>query len=249
MVSLHLPLTGKAPLCPAKPGKPLRLAGCERRSASCRTVVAAAGPSGGFASLEDWLVSCGGVVEGVRLAGAGASRGLVATADLQPGQRLISVPASCQVRHDQVPDARLLALFDRVPKGAPPTMAPATAHPGGRGGNGLAGTEQGSAWQFKQALLLLWHLVRSPRLAPAAGAAMALRLPPRSAGHNGSGGGGANSAAAVSSSSPLEPYLAQLPGIAPGAPTPLIGMCMSDAAVEQLQYVLACFRLNRQQWC
>jgi hypothetical protein len=38
------------------------------------------------------------------------------------------------------------------------------------------------------------------------------------------------------SSSPLQPYLAQLPGLAPGVPTPRVAMIMYDDAVDELQY-------------
>ncbi len=38
------------------------------------------------------------------------------------------------------------------------------------------------------------------------------------------------------SGSPLQPYLAMLPGLAVGAPAPRLGMLLSDEAVQELQY-------------
>eukprot|EP00195_Chlamydomonas_chlamydogama_P014915 CAMPEP_0202909216 /NCGR_PEP_ID=MMETSP1392-20130828/48680_1 /ASSEMBLY_ACC=CAM_ASM_000868 /TAXON_ID=225041 /ORGANISM="Chlamydomonas chlamydogama, Strain SAG 11-48b" /LENGTH=573 /DNA_ID=CAMNT_0049598897 /DNA_START=38 /DNA_END=1760 /DNA_ORIENTATION=+ len=96
--------------------------------------------------LETWVTESGGVVSGVRLSVVHdrqrglTKRDLRATQDLPAGQLLLSIPRPCQLRYDDVDDPRLTALFDKLPRGS--------------------GASGGPAWQFKQALVLLWHLSR-----------------------------------------------------------------------------------------
>ncbi|GIL84581.1 hypothetical protein Vretifemale_13237, partial [Volvox reticuliferus] len=175
--------------------------------------------------LEEWLRNHGGTVNGVELrpvlfpSGA-VDRQLRATCDHPAGALLISVPRMLQIRYDNIEEAAaaaatantstdgavapgavsaaaaaaaakdtslaipavdavaLVALYDMMPKGS---------------------DTGGTAWPFKQALTLLYHLSRGL-------------------------------------ASPLLPYIAHLPGIAPGVSTPRVGMLMHDDAVEELQY-------------
>lgn len=135
------------------------------------------------ASLEGWLNANGGTISGVELTyykhqDGTYDRQLRATQPAAPGACLITVPKHCQVRYDNVDDERLLALFKLLPSGSDTGQA---------------------AWQFKQALTLLYHELR-----------------------------GVND--------PLHGYLGHLPGKLEGAPTPRIGMLLSDFALSELQY-------------
>lgn len=58
-----------------------------------------------------------------------------ASQDLNPGDRIIQVPEHCQLNYATATDPKLRALMERVPV-----------------------SEAGRpAWQFKMALLLVWH--------------------------------------------------------------------------------------------
>lgn len=61
--------------------------------------------------------------------------------DIEPGTQLLSIPSHIHVRTDQLPDPTLAKLFEMVPTGSD------------------TGT---GAWQFRQALVLLWHASRGP---------------------------------------------------------------------------------------
>ncbi|KAG2497137.1 hypothetical protein HYH03_004728 [Edaphochlamys debaryana] len=223
-------------LWPSLLAKPFKL-GPEARGARGLGVVvgAAAGGAGGgvLASapppLEEWLVANGGTVNGVALRttlfpSGLADRQLVATQDHAAGSLLLRVPRHLQLRYDNVlqaiqqatqanaeagekaagqvdsgeaafaippADARALAaLFDAMPKGSDTGEA---------------------AWQFKQALTILYHLSRG-------------------------------------TASPLLPYLAYLPGLAPGVPTPRVAMLMDSTAVDELQYGLLVQDIRNQQY-
>lgn len=129
-------------------------------------------------------------------------RTLVATTDHPAGALLISVPQHLQVRYDNVQQAAAAAAALDTNQaecqghpqfGIPPSDAAALvslfdAMP--------RGSDSGQpAWQFRQALTLLYHVSRG-------------------------------------ADSPLAPYLAHLPGLAPGVPTPRVGMLMADDAVQ-----------------
>jgi hypothetical protein len=142
---------------------------------------------------------------------AGAvDRQLRATHDHPPDSLLISVPRFLQVRYDNIEAAAAAA--------APADTHPAAALSGDATSSPLSipaadavavtalygmmpqGSDTGAAaWQFKQALTILYHLSRG-------------------------------------SASPLLPYLAHLPGLSPGVPTPRVAMLMHDDAVDELQY-------------
>ncbi|KAG2448261.1 hypothetical protein HYH02_006845 [Chlamydomonas schloesseri] len=186
---------------------------------SARSSGGGAGADGSWpAPLDQWLVAHGGVVNGVQLrqvlypSGA-TDRLLVATRDLAPGDLLISVPSPLQLRYDNIEAAAEAAADGGGIEGPCPEQGPAAGEAAALSippAEAAAlvklyeqmprGSDTGApAWQFKQALTILYHLSR--------GAA-----------------------------SPLQPYLAQLPGLAPGVPTPRVAMLMYDDAVDELQY-------------
>uniref|UniRef100_A0A7S3R5E5 SET domain-containing protein n=2 Tax=Dunaliella tertiolecta TaxID=3047 RepID=A0A7S3R5E5_DUNTE len=86
--------------------------------------------------LGRWLQTCGGQLEGASFDG----RELRAAQDLEERSLLVAVPEVGQLRYDLIKDPKLLKLFDKLPKAS-------------NGGNA-------PAWQFKQALAVLWHLSR-----------------------------------------------------------------------------------------
>ncbi|KAL6763295.1 hypothetical protein V8C86DRAFT_2498338 [Haematococcus lacustris] len=95
------------------------------------------GPQQEQQQLISYITRNGGLVQHVELQG----RELRATKALEPGSLCATVPRCCQLRWDDAHmDPRLLALFQKIPRGQDDA------------GSG--------AWQFKQALILLWHQVR-----------------------------------------------------------------------------------------
>lgn len=91
-----------------------------------------------------------------------ATRQLQARQAAAKGDVLLRIPLSCQLRYDHLPEPALNSLFERVP----------------------VGSDSGkSAWQFKQALLLLWHHLQGeasplhPYLAVLPGLARGLAVP------------------------------------------------------------------------
>ncbi|EFJ45529.1 hypothetical protein VOLCADRAFT_105987 [Volvox carteri f. nagariensis] len=199
-----------------------------------RTVCGASHCSGGditslghLPRLEEWLRNHGGTVNGVELRSvmfpSGAvDRQLRASEDHPAGTLLIAVPRMLQIRYDNIEEAAATAAAAVNPD-AVNVAAAAVAEAGAAGaaqdsasslvipaadaaalvalyGMMPRGSDTGAAaWQFKQALTLLYHLSRG-------------------------------------SASPLLPYLAYLPGLARGVPTPRVAMLMYDDAVDELQY-------------
>mmetsp|Transcript_22365 Transcript_22365/g.38234 ORF Transcript_22365/g.38234 Transcript_22365/m.38234 type:complete len:519 (+) Transcript_22365:2-1558(+) len=101
----------------------------------------------GAANLQQWILQAGGEIQGIQLHlqrasdGAVTGRQLKADKAILKGQLLASIPKACQLRYDGVQDERLLCLFQKLP----------------------VGSDSGTAsWQYKQALLLLWHQSLGP---------------------------------------------------------------------------------------
>ncbi|KAF5836170.1 hypothetical protein DUNSADRAFT_6322 [Dunaliella salina] len=86
--------------------------------------------------LGRWLKNCGGELEGANFHG----RELRTAQDLEESSLLVAVPEVGQLRYDLIKDPKLLKLFDKLPRSS-------------SGYNAIA-------WQFKQALAVLWHLSR-----------------------------------------------------------------------------------------
>ncbi|KAG2442493.1 hypothetical protein HXX76_002579 [Chlamydomonas incerta] len=170
--------------------------------------------------LEQWLVAHGGVVNGVELRQvlypSGASdRLLVASRDHAAGDLLVSVPAALQLRYDNI------------------EAAAAAAAAAGGGGLDAAGTDDLVAGAGGASLGI-----------PPAEAAALLRLFDEMPRGSDTGAPAWQFKQALTflyhlsrgAASPLQPYLAHLPGLAPGVPTPRVAMLMYDDAVDELQY-------------
>ncbi len=131
----------------------------------------------------------------------------MATTDHPAGALLISVPRHLQVRYDNVQQAAEAADAQntvQAGQAAPACQAHSQCAIPSSDAAALVslfdamppGSDSGQpAWQFRQALTLLYHVSRG-------------------------------------ADSPLAPYLAHLPGLAPGVPTPRVGMLMADDAVQ-----------------
>ncbi|GIL70677.1 hypothetical protein Vretimale_3773 [Volvox reticuliferus] len=90
-----------------------------RPSAAVSSLSSAAAPSGDVPDVPEltaWIQRNAGRVDGATLVNLGASGwGLKAAQDVQPGHRLIMLPAACHLTYGVNDDPRLLSLVDKVP--------------------------------------------------------------------------------------------------------------------------------------
>eukprot|EP00198_Chlamydomonas_reinhardtii_P002671 XP_001692007.1 lysine N-methylase [Chlamydomonas reinhardtii] len=171
--------------------------------------------------LEQWLVAHGGVVNGVELrqvlypSGA-RDRLLVASRDHAPGDLLISVPAPLQLRYDNIEVAAEAAADGSGFEGACP-----------KGQEEEAGGSASLSIPPAEAAALLRLFDQMPRGSDTGAPAWQFKqvIALTILYHLSRG-----------AASPLLPYLAHLPGLAPGVPTPRVAMLMYDNAVDELQY-------------
>jgi hypothetical protein len=135
--------------------------------------------------------------------------------DLTPGERIIVVPRRLQVRDEGTPDAQLQALMDTAP------LSSGSGRP---------------AWQFKMALQLVAYRLAAE--AAGGGGATADHSSENSATTSSSSDTSTRSGSSSSSSGggfSHAPYIAHLPGVAPGVPVPTVAMRLTPEQQAQLQ--------------
>ncbi|KXZ41159.1 hypothetical protein GPECTOR_710g862 [Gonium pectorale] len=216
----------------APPFPPCRVSGLGFRSKGrlvpVHAAAAASSPGSGPGGrpppppLEEWLRSNGGTVNGVALRStlypSGAiDRQLVASTDHPAGALLLSVPRRLQIRYDNVEEAAAASSS---------TSSSASTH-SATGGSGDAEADAAAPYGLPaaDAAAVASLFARLPVGSDTGAPAWQLRQALTLLAH-----------LAAGPASALAPYLAHLPGLAHGVPTPRVAMLMYDDAVDELQY-------------